>query len=302
MDQRGNTLITNELTGKILKGIGGFYYVSTEKGVIECHARGNFRKKDLSPIVGDTITLALAPDGTGSIVKIHPRKNFLIRPEVANIDVLVLVSAMRSPLPDFGLIDKLLVTAESKNIKGVICLNKTDLSDSDEIAEISDIYKKAGYTVIVASARTGEGTKELQSIIKGNTVAFAGLSGVGKSSLLKRVTGVDLKTGSVSKIERGKHTTRHVELMEAAGGLVFDTPGFSRLEADDLYASDLWQYFPEIAQFQGECRFRTCNHISEPGCKVKEAVENGFVAQTRYDNYVSLFNKLKDIKDWQRKD
>ncbi len=292
----------NELTGKILKGIGGFYYVSTDEGLIECHARGNFRKKDLSPIVGDNITLALSSDGTGSIVKIHPRKNFLIRPEVANIEVLVLVSAMRSPSPDFGLIDKLLVTAESKNIEGVICLNKTDLSDDDEIACVSDIYKKAGYKVIAASAKTGKGTKELQDITKGKTVAFAGLSGVGKSSLLKRVTGVDLKTGSVSKIERGKHTTRHVELIEAAGGLVFDTPGFSRLEADGLYASDLWQYFPEIREIHGECRFRTCNHISEPGCAVKDAVQDGLIAQTRYDNYALLFNKLKDIKDWQRKD
>ena len=295
-------IASNELTGKILKGIGGFYYVSTEKGIIECHARGNFRKKDLSPIVGDSITLALSSDGTGSIIKIHPRKNFLIRPEVANIDVLVLVCAMRSPLPDFGLIDKLLITAESKNIEGVICLNKTDLSDDTEITQVADIYKKAGYKVIVASAKTGEGTKELQNIIKGHTAAFAGLSGVGKSSLLKRVTGIDLQTGSVSKIERGKHTTRHVELMEAAGGFVFDTPGFSRLEADELYASDLWQYFPEIAQLHGECRFRTCNHIGEPGCIVKAAVESGAIAQTRYENYVSLFNKLKEIKDWQRKD
>ncbi len=157
-------ITSNELTGKILKGIGGFYYVSTDRGVIECHARGNFRKKDLSPIVGDSITLTLLPDGTGSIVKIHPRKNFLIRPEVANIDVLVLVSAMRSPAPDFGLIDKLLVTAESKHIKGVICLNKTDLSDGNEIAEVSDIYKKAGYTVIVASAKPARERKNCRTL------------------------------------------------------------------------------------------------------------------------------------------
>lgn len=291
-----------ELTGTIIKGIGGFYYVSTENGVIECHARGNFRKKALSPIVGDRITLTLAPDGSGSIEKIHPRKNFLIRPEVSNIDVLVLVSAMRSPLPDFSLIDKLLVIAESKNIEGVICLNKTDLSDHAEIREISEVYEKAGYKVIVASAKTGEGVPELRNTIKDRTVAFAGLSGVGKSSLLKRVTGVQLKTGSVSKIERGKHTTRHVELIEAAGGFVFDTPGFSRLEADDLYASDLWKYFPEIRRLQGECRFRTCNHIGEPGCVVKDAAESGAIALSRYENYVMLFNKLKEIKDWQRKE
>ncbi len=293
---------SSKLTGTILKGIGGFYYVSTDKGVIECHARGKFRKKAQSPMVGDYVTVETEKDGTGSIAQIHKRKNFLVRPEVSNIDVLVIVCAMRSPIPDFMLIDKLLIIAESKNIRGVICLNKTDLSDTDEIKEVCSIYEKAGYKVIVASAKTGEGTSELQKIIKGNTVAFAGLSGVGKSSLLKKVTGSDLKTGSVSKIERGKHTTRHVELMEAAGGFVFDTPGFSRLEADELYASDLWQYFPEIAAFQGGCRFRTCNHVGEPDCLVKANAESGVIAKSRYENYVSLFNKLREIKDWQRKD
>ncbi len=295
-------ITSQELTGTILKGIGGFYYVSTTEGVIECHARGKFRKKDLSPIVGDHITLTLAPDGTGSIDAIHPRKNFLIRPEVANVDTLVLVSAICSPLPDFSLIDKLLVTAESKGIEGVICLNKTDLAPDEDAREFCEVYIKAGYKTIIASAKTGKGTDDLRNIINGKTVAFAGLSGVGKSSLLKRVTGVDLKTGSVSKIDRGKHTTRHVELMEACGGFVFDTPGFSRLEADEIYASDLWQYFPEIAKLHGECRFRTCNHVGEPGCIVRDAADSGIIAQSRYENYVMLFNRLKEIKDWQRKD
>ncbi len=295
-------MISQELTGTILKGISGFYYVSTSNGIIECHARGKFRKKDLSPIVGDRITLSLSPDGTGSIDSIFERRNSLVRPEVANVDTLVLVSAIASPLPDFSLIDKLLVIAESKGIEGVICINKTDLAPSDDARAFCDIYTKAGYKTIIASAKTGEGTDALKDIIKGKTVAFAGLSGVGKSSLLKRVTGLDLQTGSVSKIERGKHTTRHVELMEACGGFVFDTPGFSRLEADELYSNDLWQYFPEISRFHGECRFRTCNHVGEPGCKVAEAVDEGLIAQSRYDNYVVLFNKLKDIKDWQRKD
>lgn len=292
----------NRCIGTIVKGIGGFYYVSTGEEIIECHARGKFRKNDLSPIVGDTVTLLLNEDGTGSISTIHERKNFLVRPDVANVDILVLVSAMRSPMPDFMLIDKLLVTAQSKGIECVICLNKTDLAQSDEIEEFASVYKKAQYKVIVASAKTGEGVKEIQSLIKGKTVAFAGLSGVGKSSLLKRITGVDLKTGSVSKIERGKHTTRHVELIEAAGGFVFDTPGFSRLETDELYASNLWQYFPEISSFHGECRFRTCNHVGEPGCSVKQALEDGIIAPSRYENYVTLFNKLKEIKDWERKD
>lgn len=288
--------------GTIIKGIGGFYYVRTADSTIECHARGKFRKNELSPIVGDKVTLSLNPDGTGHVVEIHPRKNFLIRPGVANVDVLVLVSAAKSPLPDLFLLDKLLVIAESKGIDAVICLNKTDLADSQEIEDFMSVYKKASYPCICASAKTGEGVDDIQAAIKGKTVAFAGLSGVGKSSLLKRITGVNLQTGDVSRIQRGKHTTRHVELIEAAQGLVFDTPGFSRLEADELRAGDLWQYFPEIAALHGSCKFRTCNHIGEKGCSVKEAVDGGSIAKSRYENYITLFNKLKEIKDWQRKD
>ncbi len=288
--------------GIIIKGIGGFYYVRTRTDTVECHARGKFRKNELSPIVGDKVTIEYNNDGTGHIVKIHPRKNFLIRPGVSNVDVLVLVSAAKSPLPDFMLLDKLLVLAESKGIEAIICLNKTDLAGSEEVREFMSVYEKASYPCIQASAKTGEGTDSIREAIKGKTVAFAGLSGVGKSSLLKRITGISLKTGDVSKIQRGKHTTRHVELMEAAGGFVFDTPGFSRLEADEIRAGDLWQYFPEIAERQGMCKFRTCNHIGEKGCLVKEAAQEGLIAKSRYENYISLYNKLKEIKDWERKD
>ena len=296
-------MIDNQkIFGTIIKGIGGFYYVSSPDGIIECRAQGKLRQKELSPMVGDFATVLLSPDGSGSISSISPRKNFLIRPEVSNIDTLVLVCAMRSPIPDLLLMDKLLVTAESKNIEAVICLNKTDLAPDDEISAFCDIYKKAGYRVIVACAKTGEGTGQLRDIIKGNTVCFAGLSGVGKSSLLKRVTGLPLKTGGVSRIERGKHTTRHVELIEACGGFVFDTPGFSRLETAELYANDLWKYFPEFSKSHLSCRFRTCNHVGEPGCAVAADLKNGLIAQSRYENYVLLFNKLKEIKDWQRKD
>lgn len=292
----------NRAVGTIIKGIGGFYYVRTEDATVECHARGKFRKNELSPIVGDRVTISLNPDGTGHVVEIHPRRNFLIRPGVANVDVLVLVSAAKSPLPDFLLLDKLLVIAQSKGIDAVICLNKTDLADESEVEEFMSVYKRASYPCFCASAKTGEGVSDIQSVIKGKTVAFAGLSGVGKSSLLKRITGVDLQTGDVSRIQRGKHTTRHVELIEAANGLVFDTPGFSRLEADELRAGDLWKYFPEIAALQGSCKFRTCNHIGEKGCSVKEAVDGGSIAVSRYENYIALFNKLKEIKDWERKD
>lgn len=293
---------TNRLTGTIIKGIGGFYYVRTAAGTVECHARGKFRKNELSPIVGDKVSISINPDGTGHITEILPRKNYLIRPGVANVDALVLVSAAKSPLPDYLLLDKLLVIAESKGIEAVICLNKTDLADTGEAEEFISIYKKASYPCICASAKTGEGVGEIQEIIKGKTVAFAGLSGVGKSSLLKRITGIDLKTGDVSKIQRGKHTTRHVELMEAADGLLFDTPGFSRLEADDIKAGDLWQYFPEIADLHGMCKFRTCNHIGEKGCSVKKAVDGGSIAESRYENYITLFKKLKEIKEWERRD
>ena len=292
----------DRVVGTIVKGIGGFYYVKTQEGVIECRARGKFRKNELSPIVGDKVTIALNPDGSGQVVEIHERKNFLIRPGVSNVDKLVLVSAAKSPLPDMLLIDKLLVIAESKGIECIICLNKTDLASYDEAKEFISVYEKASYPSILASAKTGEGVDEIQKLIKGKTVAFAGLSGVGKSSLLKRITGVDLETGNVSKIERGKHTTRHVELISAQDALVFDTPGFSRLEADELRADELWQYFPEIADFQGECKFRTCNHVGEKGCAVKEAVESGAISRSRYESYNTLFDKLKEIKDWERKD
>lgn len=292
----------DRVVGTIVKGIGGFYYVRTDTDVIECRARGKFRKNELSPIVGDRVSVALNPDGSGQVVEIHERKNFLIRPGVANVDKLVLVSAAKSPLPDMLLIDKLLVIAESKGIDCIICLNKTDLASYDEAKDFISVYEKASYPCILASAKTGEGVDEIQKLIKGKTVAFAGLSGVGKSSLLKRITGVDLETGNVSKIERGKHTTRHVELIDAADALVFDTPGFSRLEADEIRADELWQYFPEIAHFQGECKFRTCNHVGEKGCAVKEAVDSGAVSQSRYESYNTLFNKLKEIKDWERKD
>ncbi len=292
----------NLVSGTIVKGIGGFYYVKAGDDIIECHARGKFRKEDTSPIVGDRVSVKLNDDGTGQISNIHERKNFLIRPGVSNVDTLVLVSAAKSPLPDMLLLDKLLVIAESRGIECVICLNKTDLVDYEDAQNFISVYEKASYPCIMASAKTGEGVDEIQKIIKGKTVAFAGLSGVGKSSLLKRITGVDLETGDVSKIERGKHTTRHVELISAADALVFDTPGFSRLEADEIRADDLWQYFPEIASLQGECKFRTCRHVGEKGCAVKEAVEDGAISESRYESYNTLFARLREIKDWERKD
>lgn len=285
--------------GIIVKGIGGFYYVDTGEKIIECRARGKFRKTDITPMVGDRVSVS--GDGGASLCKIFPRKNFLVRPPVANIDSIVIVCAAKNPAPDFSLTDKMLVIAESRNIEGTVCINKTDLVSQKEVNAMADIYKKAGYGVIVACAATGEGAEELSAQIKGKTVAFAGLSGVGKSSLLSLVTGRELAVGDVSKILRGKHTTRHVELISACGGYVFDTPGFSRLEIEGVKAAELRFLFPEIAKHEGECRFRGCAHILEPDCAVLKAVENGEIASQRHKSYTEFYEILKNIKEWEQK-
>lgn len=287
------------MVGTIIKGIGGFYYVKASGDVYECKARGIFRKDKITPTIGDRVKIEL--DGEkGSITEIMPRRSFLIRPAVANVDTMMLVVAAASPEPNLFFIDKILVNAEINNIKPVICINKTDIKSREDI---ENIYTKAEYKVFSVSAEKKLGTDELFEYIKDKTTAFAGLSGVGKSSLLNIITNGELKTGSISeKISRGKHTTRHVELFELeCGGFVFDTPGFSSLEIEDVKADDLWMYFPEMVDSQDKCRFRGCSHINEPNCYIKTKVKNGEMAQSRYDSYVQLFNKLKLVKEWEKR-
>lgn len=288
-----------ETVGTIIKGIGGFYYVKASGKVYECKARGVFRKQKITPMIGDRVEIELIGE-KGSIAKILPRSSFLVRPPVANVDTMMLVVAAASPEPNLFLIDKMLVNAEINNIEPAVCINKTDIASREDIAEI---YSKAGYKVFCVSAEKQEGTAELMDYLEGKTTAFAGLSGVGKSSLLNIITDDDLETGSVSeKIQRGKHTTRHVELFEMkGGGFVLDTPGFSSLEVEGIKAEDLWQYFPEMANSQNKCRFRGCSHINEPDCFVKEKVENGEMASSRYESYIELYNKLKSVKEWEKK-
>lgn len=288
-----------ETVGTIIKGIGGFYYVKASGKVYECKARGVFRKQKITPMIGDRVEIELIGE-KGSIAKILPRSSFLVRPPVANVDTMMLVVAAASPEPNLFLIDKMLVNAEINNIEPAVCINKTDIASREDIAEI---YSKAGYKVFCVSAEKHEGTAELMDYLEGKTTAFAGLSGVGKSSLLNIITDDDLETGSVSeKIQRGKHTTRHVELFEMkGGGFVLDTPGFSSLEVEGIKAEDLWQYFPEMANSQNKCRFRGCSHINEPDCFVKEKVENGEMASSRYESYIELYNKLKSVKEWEKK-
>jgi len=287
------------IDGRIIKGIGGFYYVkAADNAVYECKARGIFRKDSIKPAIGDFVDISVE-NGKGSIEKIYDRTSYLIRPTVANIDVLVIVVASAEPDPNILLIDKLLVSSEEAGIAPVICINKTDVKSGDEL---SVIYEKAGYPVVQISAKEDNIKDALLPYIKDKTSAFAGLSGVGKSTILNIITETDLETGEISdKIKRGKHTTRHVELLELPeGGYVLDTPGFSSFEVNTIKATELYKYFPEMSGYEDSCRFSGCCHINEPDCAIKEKVESGEIAKSRYESYKELFNQLKNIKEWEK--
>lgn len=289
------------INGVIVKGIGGFYYVSTEKGTVECRARGKFRKQGIKPMVGDRVRITLVDENTmeGAVEEIEERKNYLIRPPVANIECIVIVVAATKPQPDFFMIDKLILSAETKGIEVIIAVNKTDLQSADDV---KSIYNGAGYEVVSVCAMTGEGIEKLKDKIKGKITAFAGNSGVGKSSLLNHF-GLKLDVGDVSKIERGKHTTRHVELFEVQhGSYVMDTPGFSILEITDIEAQDVKKYFKEMLKYEGECRFADCNHFGTKSrdCAVAKAVENGEISTVRFESYKQLYKSLKEIKKWEK--
>ncbi len=286
------------MNGIIIKGIGGFYYVKTADGnIYECRARGIFRKNGIKPTVGDNVLFE-----NGSISEIEERRSYLIRPAVANIDNLIIVISAKNPMPDLMLTDKLTVMAEYCGITPIICINKTDLADSINIIKV---YKSAGYRVITTSAVENIGTEELKEVISGKISAFAGLSGVGKSSILNLISGVDTETGEISKIQRGRHTTRHVELFEIDNDtFVLDTPGFSSLALSDICdvkANELSEYYPEFKCVNEACRFKGCLHINEPDCAVKKLVDNGDIACSRYESYKDLYEQLKHIKEWENK-
>ncbi|MCX7711939.1 MAG: ribosome small subunit-dependent GTPase A [Clostridia bacterium] len=292
--------------GIIVKGIGGFYYVKVDQRVYECKARGIFRKEEMSPLPGDKVKIAIVDEekGLGSLEEILQRQSQLIRPSVANVDQVVVVIAAKSPSPDFMLLDKLLITAEIKGIQPAVCINKTDLDEAKEYEKIIRTYSGAGYRVIPVSTVRKTGFEELRSILDQKVTVFAGQSGVGKSTILNHLMDESLmETGEVSrKIERGRHTTRHAELIELeTGGYVVDTPGFSSFELADLTYDTLELYYPEFESYLNTCKFTGCSHITEPGCKVKEALENGTIDQERYERYIQLYTVLKQEKEYRKK-
>lgn len=288
-------------SGLILKGIDGFYYVKTEDGIYECKARGLFRKQSVTPLPGDRVSILVVDidKKIGYIDEILPRDMQLLRPAVANVNQLAMVISVNSPKPDLFLLDKLLVTASNKGLGAVICINKIDFSKEDEHVKICDSYNKAGYDVVLLSSTLDVGFDCLEKALVGKITVFAGQSGVGKSTILNKILNAYvMPTGEISeKINRGKHTTRHAELLELkSGGYVVDTPGFSSFELNGIEPDELQRYYPEFDIFLGKCKYSGCSHISEPGCEVKAALEKGDLDTCRYSSYIEFYNCLKEQK------
>lgn len=288
------------MTGKIIKGIAGFYYVHDGIGrVYECRAKGIFRNRKIKPLVGDNVEFTVLDEReqTGNIVDILERKNGLIRPAVANIDQAMIVFAVTDPEPNLNLLDRFLVTMEMQNVPVVICFNKKDLGTGAQAETLRGIYEAAGYQVCFTNAMDADCIGELKGLLRGKTTALAGPSGVGKSSLTNQIQPeADMATGAISeKIKRGRHTTRHSELFFVEKDtFVMDTPGFSSIYVEDLEPADLSAYFPEFGEFVPECRFLGCVHVGEPDCGVKTAVREGKISKSRYENYRLIYEELKN--------
>ena len=291
------------LTGRILRSLSGFYDVQTEQGIISCRGRGSLRKNHQTPLTGDMVEITLEGK-KGMVEKILPHRNCFVRPAVANVDALVVFAANVNPVTEPFLIDRVAAIAGDQEVEVILCVNKCDL---DPAVDLIRIYRNAGFTVIQASAETGQGVDELKTLLKGKLTAFTGNTGVGKSSMLNRLCPeLALATGEVSeKLGRGRHTTRHVELFKLdEETYVADTPGFSSFDTDqmDVILKENLQYaFPDFGPFVGGCQFHDCSHRQEPGCAVRTALEEGRIEKTRYDSYLKLYEKASQIKLWELK-
>lgn len=292
--------------GKIIKGIGGFYYVDADDVIYECKGRGAFKNKKILLLVGDNVEISINDNAENTIDKIYERKNELVRPPLANIDNLFIVSSLVDPKINTLIIDKLAAIAEYKNIEPVIILTKTDMADDSECQKYLDIYEKVGFKVIVCDNTTGKGADEVKALLNGKISAFTGNTGVGKSTLLNNIfPELKLATGETSKkLGRGKHTTRHCELFKFAGGYIADTPGFSSLDferCEKILKDELPYCFREFKPFLDGCKFTSCSHTCDKGCAVCKAVDDGIIPKSRLDSYISMYNDVKDIKQWQMK-
>lgn len=290
------------MQGKIIKGIAGFYYVHIEgRGVYECKARGIFRKDHVKPLVGDNVLTDILDEGErlGNIREILPRRSALVRPAVANVDQALILFAIVKPDPNLNLLDRLLIRMEQQHLPVIICFNKQDIASGEEKEALQQAYGTCGCRVLFISVLEEEGLEEVKKLLNGRTTTVTGPSGVGKSSLINKLAPqANMETGDISaKIERGRHTTRHSEIIALGEGTyIVDTPGFTSLDISEITKEELGFYYPEFVQYEPYCKFSGCAHISEPACSVKEAVEEGKISRVRYDNYRILYQELKEIK------
>lgn len=290
--------------GKIMKGIGGFYYVHIPgQGLYECKAKGNFRKQGIKPLVGDNVEIAIlnSEEKLGNIISILPRTKELSRPAVANVDQSLVIFAAAEPNPNYNLLDRFLLSMQQQEVPTIICFNKTDIVNESEVRQLEQTYERSGYKVCFISVREEKGLDEVKKLLFGKTTVLAGPSGVGKSSLLNYfVPDASMETGSVSeKIKRGRHTTRHSEIFYVGENTyLFDTPGFSSLYVMNLNKEQIKDYFEEFLEYQEQCRFLGCMHIHEPDCAVKKALAEGKISRIRYDNYIQMVTEVEGQKKW----
>jgi len=293
---------TKEYNGFIIKGIGGFYYVETADGIFECKAKGKFRKSKIIPLAGDKVKITVRVDKENTIDEIFERKNFLQRPPVANIDILMIVISTCEPAPNTLVIDKMTVAAEKYGIEPVLVITKTDLASADELL---NIYRTTGYKIFTVSNNDQSSLDDIKTYLSGKLTAFTGNSGVGKSTLINKLCpSLNLETNEISdKLGRGRHTTRQAEIFHVDDCLIIDTAGFSSLDfigGDIILKDDLQYYFKEFSDYIGQCRFSvSCSHVADKGCMITQMVEKGIISKSRHDSYVSIYNEVKNIAEWE---